>query len=154
MLHLLSPNFDQLEETPLTVIAATQKVDEEICEDHFFAPVPKAACTQCMGHASPKRADTKYHLERVIIEPRHQPTTPVWMWTPQLQKLNSIPAESDFVHITGSFSAEQFDLMCERLPRLVLVEVVPSSARFVERNLSWFSAYHVGISAVRRYRQS
>jgi hypothetical protein len=124
----------------------------EMCTVHFHIDVPKQTCSICTR--GPAKKPSLLRDERVIIATDRVPSRHMHMWTPSKQSLETVPRNRDFVHITTSFSAEQFDLLTERLPQLVLVEVVPSSAKFVEEHIAWFSQYRVGITARRRYRQS
>lgn len=124
---------------------------EEECE-HFFPPVPKSWCDKCSGSSQPKK---KQHIEdeRDIIAPPQRPRMGMWKWDPYRQSVTSIPSDRDCVHITSSFSVEQFEQLLEHLPNLVLVEIVPSRACFIERYITYFSRYRVGIVARRRYKQ-
>lgn len=128
-------------------------VTEEMCEIHFLDPVPMSTCSICLK--SSKRAPVRLEEERVLISPHKKPqkATP-HMWNPYLQSVCFVPLKTEFVHITGAFSMSHFHELTMRLPELVLVEIVPSYIHLVEANLSWFSTYHIGIIAVRRYNQS
>lgn len=123
---------------------------DEMCETHFMDPVPKQTCSICMRS---KRISNTLAPERVIVPANRLPQKQMYMWDPYQCPLNSIPVDRDFVHITRTFSSAQFDLLTEHLPELVLVEIIPSFAWMVEANLIWYSSFHVGITARRRYRQ-
>lgn len=128
-------------------------VTEEMCEIHFFDPVPMYTCSICLE--SSKRAPVRLEDERALISPDRQPkTTTPHMWNPYVQPVSTVPLKTDFVHITSAFSMSHFHDLAMRLPELALVEIVPSYIHLVESNLSWFSTYHIGIVAIRRYRYS
>ena len=147
MLLLCGSAFQKIE-VPVSVVT------DELCEIHFLDPVPKYTCSICTR--SSKSVNNKLEPERVIIpiSRANYPKKIMFFWYPFNDSVTSIPQDCDAVHIVGSFSTSHFDQLCEHLSELVLVEIVPSVAHLVEDNLVWFSQFHVGIVARRRYRQS
>lgn len=126
--------------------------DPEECE-HFFPPVPKSWCDKCSGSGDGKKKKQHIKKERDIILAPKRPCKGIWKWDPYREAVTTIPRDRDCVHITSSFSVEHFEQLIEHLPDLVLVEIVPSRADFIERYVPYFSRYRVGIVARRRYKQ-
>lgn len=133
------------------VIQVDSDEPEEECE-HFFPPVPKSWCDKCSGSGGNKK---KQHIEeeRNIIDPPRQPCKGIWKWDPYREPVTTIPKDRDCVHITTSFSVRQLEDLIDHLPDLVLVEIVPSRAGFIERYIPYFCRYRIGIVARRRYKQ-
>ena len=123
-------------------------VVEEVCEIHFLDPVPKSTCAICSRESAKKsRARTAGGIAKIIVPSSARPKKPVFMWDPQRLNVRNIPVDRDIVHITRTFSMEEFRQLAVTLPGLIIVEVIPSSIPLVEANIEWFTRFNVGITA-------
>ncbi len=122
-------------------------VDEEVCEIHFLDTVPKSTCAICSKKSAKKSRVRIAGIAKTIVPSIVRPKKPVFMWDPQRLNVRDIPIDRDIVHITRTFSMDEFRQLAVTLPGLVIVEVIPSSIPLVEANIEWFTQFNVGITA-------
>lgn len=136
------------------VVTLQQEDTEE--EDECIHLMSRRWCSVCKNGPTVKKTYTTSAEVRVLVEGRFIPSCDPWIWSPinSRESICSIPANCRFVHISGTFSAVQVRQLIEHLENLVAIEITPSVAHIVEKNIQWYKLLGIRIVVRCRYRQS
>ncbi len=128
-------------------------MSEELCDDptHGMEGSLKAFCARCMRATFPKtRAPINLAPEEVLIPvTNHEPGR--WFhWRPYKENLSSVPPDSTWVHISGTYSTRHVEELLRHCRDLRLIEIAPSTKEDLSRRtLAALKARGVGLSTYR-----